>query len=150
MHDPQLTVHPPLYLIGKMYSCWRCAAKMPVVTLLAPTVDDMDAQPCVLSDVTRLPDDVLAYIQKRVPTYVMCYSKTIQGKYFASTCPKCKVISGDFHLHSEPDAPFFPTDEEQAATLYMTEIPIDGTIHVHASPNPGCADMIMEHAQRIA
>src|SRR5262249_22968778 len=34
----RLTIDPPLYLIGKMYACWRCGAKMPVVAILAPQV----------------------------------------------------------------------------------------------------------------
>ena len=80
---------------------------MPVVAFLAPSVEGADDQVCVLSDVVALPKDLLGYVQKRVPTYQLSYSKTVQGKYYANVCPKCRMLSGDFFLHSEPGAPFF-------------------------------------------
>jgi hypothetical protein len=49
---------------------------------------------CVLSEITELPEAVLAYIQGRVPTFKLKFSKTIEQKYFASTCPKCGVFWG--------------------------------------------------------
>jgi hypothetical protein len=150
MSDDKLIVEPPLYLIGKMYSCWRCQAKMPVVSVLAPKVRDSWEQVSVLSGITEMPEEVVAYIQGRVPTFKLKYSKTVGQEYFASTCPKCGMLSGDFHLHSEPGAPFFPTTEEEAASLYMTEIPISGSIKVQAAPAVGCGELILENARRIA
>jgi hypothetical protein len=35
------------------------------------------------------------------------FSKTAGHKYWANTCPRCKMIQGSFYLHSEPGAPFF-------------------------------------------
>ena len=35
------------------------------------------------------------------------FSKTAGHKYWANTCPKCRMIQGSFYLHSEPGAPFF-------------------------------------------
>src|SRR5262245_22175511 len=90
-----------------------------------------------------------AYIQARVPTFKLKFSKTIGQQYFASTCPKCGVLSGDFHLHSEPGAPFFPTDEHEAAALYMTELPVPGRMHARASMSMGCGDLILHNARRI-
>jgi hypothetical protein len=87
--------------------------------------------------------------QGRVPTFKLKFSKTIGQKYFASTCPKCGVLSGDFHLHSEPGAPFFPTDEHEAASLYMTELPVPGRMHARASMSMGCGDLILNNARRI-
>jgi len=69
MDDGRLTIEPPVYLIGKMYSCWRCGARMPVVALLAPKVDGTQGEVCILSEIRQLPDVVLAYIQGRVPTF---------------------------------------------------------------------------------
>jgi len=34
-----------------------------------------------------------------------------------------KTIYGDFFLHDEPGAPFFPSDEKDAKLLYIKEIP---------------------------
>ena len=150
MHEDRLTIEPPLYLIGKMYSCWRCEARMPVVAVLAPKVEGTEGEVCILSDITELPEAVAAYIQGRVPTFKLKFSKTVGRKYYASTCPKCGVLSGDFYLHSEPDAPFFPTDERDAGSLYMTEIPVTGPVHVCASISMGCGELVLNHARRIA
>lgn len=78
---------------------------MPVVALLAPNIEGTEGEICMLSGIVELPEAILTYIQGRVPTFKLKYSKTIGGKYLANTCPKCKVLSGDFHLHSETGAP---------------------------------------------
>ena len=122
---------------------------MPVVTILAPNVEGADGEICILSEITELPSPVLDYIQRRVPTFKQKFSKTIEQKYFASTCPQCGVLSGDFHLHSEPGAPFFPTNKRDASSLYLTELPIPGPIHVRASIDMGCGKLILKHAKRI-
>ncbi len=73
---------------------------MPVFAILAPKVAGTAGEICILSEITELPEAVPAHIQGRVPTFKLMFSKTIRQKYFASTCPKCGVLSGDFH--SEP------------------------------------------------
>lgn len=123
---------------------------MPVVAILAPNVEDTDNEIRILSDIVSLPEEVLGYIQKRVPTFKFKYSKTVGSKYFANTCPRCGVISGDFFLHSEPGAPFFPTEEEEASSLYLTEIPIKGPIHVQSGLHMGTGELILKHAKQIA
>ena len=132
-----------------MTSCWRCGAKMPVIALLAPKVDDTENQVCVLSDIDYIPEEVLSFIQNKVPTFILKYSKTIKSKYFANTCPKCRVIYGDFFLHDEPGAPFFPTDEEEAKSLYIKEIPLSKSIEIRASLCLGVGEVILSNAKRI-
>lgn len=149
MDERTLTIDPPLYLIGMMDLCWRCEARMPVIAILAPKVEGLKGTVCILSEITELAEDVLSYIQGRVPTFRLKFSKTIGRKYYASTCPECGVLSGDFHLHSEPGAPFFPTDEHEASSLYMTELPVSNRIHVQASLSTGCGELILENAKRI-
>jgi hypothetical protein len=92
----ELKINPPMYLIGKKIHCWRCSVRMPVGTLLAPNVEDMAEEVCILSNVRYLPNELLAYLQKRVPTYKLKYFKTEGEKYYANTCPECGVLSGDF------------------------------------------------------
>ena len=145
----RLKISPPLYLIGQKIFCWRCDSKMSVIALLAPHIEGTEDQVCVLSDIDELPKGVLLYIQKRVPTFKRKYSKMAGKKYFANTCPKCGVISGDFFLHSEPGAPFFPTEEEEAKSLYMTEIPLSGSITAKAFLCLGTGDLILENARKI-
>jgi hypothetical protein len=147
--DDKLKIRAPLYLIGKKIECWRCESRMSAVALLAPNVDGTENEVCILSNVQHLPDDVLSYVQKRVPTYKLKFSKTEGEKYFANTCPKCGVLSGDFFLHSEPGAPFFPTEEEEAKSLYLTEIPLSGAITVTASLSMGIGGIILACAKRI-
>jgi hypothetical protein len=95
-------INPPLYLIGIKVPCWRCGSKMSVVTLLARHVMDTEDQVCILSNIQNLPNEVLYYIQKRVPTFKLKSSRMAGIKYYANTCPKCRVIFGDFFLQEEP------------------------------------------------
>ncbi|HBG04731.1 MAG: hypothetical protein A2075_12435 [Geobacteraceae bacterium GWC2_58_44] len=124
---------------------------MPVVTLLAPSVEDMGEEVCILSNVRYLPNELTSYLQKRVPTYKLKHSKTEGEKYYANTCPECGVLSGDFFLHSEPGAPFFPEDEdeEEAKLLYITEVPLSTPITIRASYSMGLGDVILKSAKRI-
>jgi len=150
MEEDSLKIFPPLYLVGMKIDCWRCGNRMPVVAILAPNVEDTDNQICILSDIVGLPEEILSYIQKRVPTFKLKYSKTIGSKYYANTCPRCGILSGDFFLHSEPGAPFFPTDESEASLLYQTEIPINNPVLVHAGLHMGAGELIQKHAKHIA
>ena len=108
MENEKTTINPPLYLAGTTISCWRCSADMPAVGLIAPQVPDTEDEVCILSDITELPASVLAFVQKRFPTFQRKFSKTTGTEYYANTCPKCGVLSDDFYLHSEPGGPFFP------------------------------------------
>ncbi|WP_395011106.1 hypothetical protein [Undibacterium sp.] len=152
MEDDLLRISPPLYLIGMKIECWKCGERMPVIAFLAKLdlAEDIEREICVLSDVVTLPEDVLGYVQKRVPTFQLRYSKTVQGKYYANTCPSCGMLSGDFFLHSEPGAPFFPTCEEEAGLLFLTEIPISSPVYIDAGLHGGTAELILEHAKKIA
>ena len=122
---------------------------MPVVALLAPNVEDTDNQICVLSDIVDLPKDVLAYIQNRVPTFRLRFLNMAGQKYFGNTCPKCGVLSGEFFLHSEPGAPFFPENEKDARSLYLTEIPLSTAISVKASMSMGVGELILNNAKKV-
>ncbi len=122
---------------------------MPVAALLAPNVEDTDNQICVLSDIVDLPKDVLAYIQNRVPTFRLRFLNMAGQKYFGNTCPKCGVLSGEFFLHSEPGAPFFPENEKDARSLYLTEIPLSTAISVKASMSMGVGELILNNAKKV-
>lgn len=148
MYDDPIRIDPPLYLASTMICCWRCGADMPVVALIAPNVPETEGTVCILSDVRELPSSVLAFVQRRFSTFKLKYSKTTQSKYYANTCPRCGVLSGDFYLHSEPGVPFFPTTEE-ATDLALEVIPIQAPIQVRAGLGMGVGELIMEKAKRI-
>jgi hypothetical protein len=145
----KLRIEPPLYMIGKKLHCWRCQTKMPVIALLAPHVANADGQVCVLGHIEGMPQEMLSFIQQKVPTFRFRTSQMGGSRYFANTCPKCRVISGHFFLHSEPGAPFFPTSEEEAKSLYITEIPVSDSVEIDASPGVGIGELILENAKRI-
>lgn len=148
MYDEPITINPPLYLASAIIGCWRCGAEMPAVTLVAPNVPDTEGTVCILSDIRELPPVVRHFIEAKFPTFQLRYSTTTRFKYYASTCPQCRVLSGQFYLHSEPGAPFFPTDEQEAGCLTLEEVPLDGPIQVRAGLGMGPGELILEHARR--
>ena len=145
----KLKVSPPLYLTGMKTSCWLCNSRMPVVALLAPHVAGNEGQVCVLSNIEEMPQEILLFIQKKVPTFQLRSSRMAGSRYFANTCPNCHVIYGDFFLHSEPGAPFFPESNETAKLLYLTEIRLSNPIEILASPGIGVGELILSSGNRI-
>ena len=129
-----------------------------MVALIAPNIEDMyseedgidEREIFILSDVLTLPSNVLEYLQRRVPSFKLKYSKTVGAKYYANTCPHCGMLSGDFYLHSEPGAPFFPSDEEEASQLYITEVPLADPVFIQAGLHAGTGELIVKHARKIA
>ncbi len=148
MDDQKTTINPPLFLASTTIACWRCGADMPAVGLIAPKVPDNEDEVCILSDITELPPSVLAFVQKRFPTFKRKFSKTTRTEYYANTCPKCGILSGDFYLHSEPGGPFFPESEADAACLTVEQIPLEGPIEVEAGLGMGGGDLILEHGKK--
>jgi hypothetical protein len=145
-YDP-LVINPPLYLASATTACWKCGVDMTVVALIAPN-NSISAEVAILSNIEQLPDPLRQDIQRRFPSFKLKYSKTAQSKYYANTCPKCGVICGDFFLHSEPDSPFFPTDETEAARLTIEEVPLSGPLELDAACGFGLGEMILAHAQK--
>lgn len=148
MHDDSIRIDPPLYLAHTMVSCWRCGANMTALALIAPNVAEADGEICILSEIAELPKAVLQFVGTRFPSFALRYSKTAGSRYYANTCPKCGVISGDFYLHSEPGAPFFPTTEEEAKQLTVEAIPLTGSIRVRAGIGTGAGELILDNARK--
>ncbi|MBI3001353.1 MAG: hypothetical protein HYY46_23310 [Deltaproteobacteria bacterium] len=118
--------------------------------LVAPKVPEAEGEICILSEIEELPEAVLQCVSDRFPSFKLKYSKTSGSRYYANTCPKCGVISGDFYLHSEPGAPFFPTNEEEAKQLTLEAVPLTGSIRVRAGLGMGVGDLILEHARKVS
>jgi len=121
---------------------------MPAITLVAPDIPDGFDEVYVLSNIAHLPSEVLNFIQRTFPHFKLRYSKTTQSRYFANTCPKCHMLSGDFHLHGEPGATFCPTTPAEAQRLWLKEIPLSCPVEIEASPGAGSGELIIEHARR--
>ena len=137
-------------MAGKKISCWRCGARMSVIAIIANVpIEGHEASIGKFTDITELPTEMTKFIQDKVPTFKKVYSKTTNRKYYGNTCPNCGVLFGDFHLHCEPGAPFFPTEEDEAKGLYLKEIPINDEVRIDAGIGFGTGDLILRHAKRI-
>ncbi len=148
MHDDRIRLEPPLHVASTMIFCWCCGADMPAIALIAPNVLEAEGEICVLSNIRELPPPVLKWIQQCFRTFRLKFSKTTQSKYYANTCPKCGVLSGDFFLHGEPGAPFFPTTKEEAKHLSIETVPANESMTVRAGLGIGVGGLILQHARR--
>ncbi len=149
MRNDNVRINPALYLAHTVIGCWRCGETMPAVALIASNVPQAEGQVCILSEIEELPEAVLHFVRKRFLSFKFKYSKTTGSQYYANTCPGCRVISGDFYLHSEPGAPFFPTTKEESKELTVEAIPTGESINVRAGLGIGVGDLILKHAKRL-
>lgn len=149
MDDDRFQLDPPLYLVTGKTGCWRCQADMPVVAILCENIENPHEGPYILSDTSELSFDLVTFVQRRCPSYRLTFSKAVGAKYYANNCPRCGVISGDFYLHSEPGAPFFPTESADAALLTIERIPIDHECFAYSGCGYGTGELILQHARRI-
>lgn len=147
-----MKISKPLYMAGKKVDCWKCCERMSVIALIAPKTDDpeLEGEVCILSSIESMPENLLKYIQSRVPTFRKKLSKTVGDSYLANTCPKCKSLSGDFFLHSEPGGAFFPMDEDEAKELYIVELPLTDTVEIESGYSVGSGEVILDNAKKIA
>ena len=149
MDDDGLLISPPMHLVTGHWDCWRCGSDMTVVALLCENADESEMGPFILSSTATLPSDVVDFVQRRCPTFRLTFSKTIGAKYFANNCPRCGVISGDFYLHSEPGAPFFPTEEDDARSLTLELIPLAKSVVIDSGCGYGTGELILQYGQRV-
>lgn len=78
---------------GAVIECWKCRKEIPVFHWEGR--------------------EVWSRVEPKKPypfTIKRLYSKTIDGYYWANSCPFCRAIQGDFYLYCEPDGPFFGED----------------------------------------
>ena len=143
-----MRINPPLYIASTRIECWKCGAHMPAITLVAPDIPDSFGDVGVLSNIQTLPPEITGFVGRHFPHFKLSYSKTTQSRYFANTCPKCKMISGDFYLHSEPGATFCPETPDDARCLWLKEIPVASPVDIGASPGVGSGELILEHGRR--
>jgi hypothetical protein len=141
-------INPPVYLASTTIGCWRCGSEMPAVAIIAPNVPEAEGEPCILSNIRSLPGNLRTLIQKRFPFFRLTYSKTAEFGYYANTCPRCGMLSGDFFLHCEPGECFFPTSEEETQCLTVEDLPLDAPVDVEAFLGMGTANLILEHGKR--
>ena len=77
MDDEPVRTEAPLHLVSTCTSCWRCAADMPLVAILAPNVNGAQGEPRILSNIPELPKSVVSYVRQRFPTFHLRDSKAL-------------------------------------------------------------------------
>jgi hypothetical protein len=62
---------------------------MSVIALLAPKIDGTEDQVGILSGIDFIPEEILKFIQNKVPTFKLRYSKMAGKKYYLSWTVVC-------------------------------------------------------------
>jgi hypothetical protein len=122
---------------------------MQVVAILCENSEEPEMGSFILSSTATLPRHIIEFVQRRCPTFRLTFSKTVGAKYYANNCAQCGVISGDFFLHSEPGAPFFPTEEDEAQSLTLEQIPLSEPVIIDSGCGYGTGELILQYAKRI-
>lgn len=78
---------------------------------------------------------------------IWCWRCNSKMPVIALLAPDIEGAEGKICLLS--DIIKIPTDEEEAKSLYITEIPLSGSITVKASVNMGVGDLILKNAQKV-
>lgn len=139
----------PLYLIQRVIPCWKCGKSMKAISFLASVQEGDEIEVCSISNVTELSEEIAAFAEAHSPDFFKSHSKTADFSYYANHCPHCKIITGDFHLHSEPGGAFFPNDEEEASNISLQEVPCQPTFLIEGGIHYGMGEIILKNAQRI-
>ena len=148
MDDPIL-LEPAFFLISGATECFRCGTSFEAVAIAASLIEGGSAEDCLLSFVTDLPAEVLAYIQQRFPNYSLKRSDTAELSYYANSCPGCGVIAGDFPLR-RPGHVFWPMNTAAAMLLNVEQIPVEHPISVAAETDCGSfIALILREGHRI-
>jgi len=156
-----MKVLAPIYLLRSSEQCWRCHTLQPVVALATehlidddPEYEDeegdvMEGQVLVLNNIETLPQMVLSCIISRHPGFQRRKSRTAGCMYYMNICGSCGAHFGDFYMHNEPGGAFFPSDEREAATVTIEQLPLTGEFDMEASYGIGSGDLIFECGKRL-
>lgn len=126
------------YIAISNCNCWKCAELTSVYCFAVPAnaifreyQDDEDE----LEWVSNVHDQhtFISYLKEVTPNaeralkavtmkYFSDFSKTINSSYWMNHCEHCGMKQGDFELHSESDAIFFPIYSETAELITLLEI----------------------------
>lgn len=155
--EPNLIAREPFYLVWSTQQCWRCGESTRVLMVgvtrfrdLASEADleEQTGQPYdfereggweaipqgalwILSHVSFWPAPIVKAIRSVAPRYRQDVSKAY-GRYYMNHCGHCDAHLGDYFLADQPGAPFFPTTEEAAGAITVTELDVRGEIAVSA------------------
>lgn len=111
--------------------------------------DEAGGEFYVLSNIGTLPDKLLAIIQEYCPGYRYTHSRTAMTSYFRNHCLRCDAPLGDFYMHDEPGAAFFPETEEECQRLVLVELPLKKPCAIAASYSiRSDGDFVLRHGTK--
>lgn len=149
--DELVILQKPIYLVETTRKCWKCNNIIPIFgvanrrdkkAINVPSYDDMDDVSNYRPErdyyhkhfgfslrffeyIQGMSNEDLHKIKVIAPDYQLRFSKTVGYKYFANTCPHCKMIQGDFELYEEPDEGFMILYNEKDVTLHVLDEQFD-------------------------
>jgi len=117
-------------ILHSITDCWRCGNTSLVIALLAAVLDreyedayDQNSeQPSVFANVELLNPEAACILRTEYPRYRPDYSQAQRQRVYMNHCSECGAKLGDFYLHNEPNAAFWPLDAVSAAELVMRRI----------------------------
>lgn len=156
-NESKCRISSPIFLITSTEDCWRCRIPQPVIAMASCSVLEADEEngdaeisdPVILSNISRMPDEIASYLTTRFPRYQIHRSRTAGFAYFTNFC-ECGANFGDFYLHCEPGGAFFPTTKDEAEQMSVERLPFDGEFEFECSPSYGTGAFIFKHANTAA
>ena len=107
----------PIQLARAVTKCWKCHKPTTVVAIVAAQVLEFEAgqlswefdEPSYVRDVGQheMPAFLATVLARLAPLYRPRHSRTMGETTWANACEHCGMLQGGFHMHSEPDGPFF-------------------------------------------
>lgn len=139
-----IVVKSPIFIAKSSRSCYRCFECTPVIALASlkfMALDDSNEDGysfyetgyfSFFSMPTYVDPDFQTLLKEHFPYFKQGYSRTVGGMYWANHCINCGALQGDFHMHFEPGAEFWPIDVEGCKLITLISIDTDFDIRLNA------------------
>ena len=140
-------------LAGARCRCWKCGASTRVYAFVVLPGGEFEFEPgdvdvhthhTLLGAVTWASSATEREVARLTSSFRPAPSKTAGQWQWANHCESCHTMQGDWHMHCEPDAPFFAPSVLQVlggngkpGTFTAGRWPMDGTCEMVISPVRG-------------
>jgi hypothetical protein len=154
-----IIIKTPFYVALNTRECWKCSQETTVIAIASNSFYSMEDDNMqwslqnhfsFLSMPTYIEPQLSLILEKVFPFYKIGYSRTVDGNYWANHCQKCGALQGDFHLHHEAEAAFFPisTEECEALTLILIDSKFDVKVEAQTSYGSNAEEIVL-HAKKL-
>ncbi|MDR3008650.1 MAG: hypothetical protein LBV59_11990 [Sphingobacterium sp.] len=126
----KFAVSHPFYIVNGISICYKCSAKIPVITIAG--FNSIGSDLTFYNNLTFIDERLVRILTVKFPFYRIGFSKFIQKEYWANHCIYCDALQGDFFLHYEVDGTFNPQDLNNCKELILTPVYCDVSISIEA------------------